>query len=126
MFTQSHTGIEGSLSAGFAMSYRIEFKNNEKIFLTSLIIKPNSLPIAIQHTMDRKFTIIKDFSYDTLLKSELKDTKLQADNDVQKFKELYKGYNQTELLEIINNDKKFQHSAVIAARELMDDKNKIE
>jgi RHS repeat-associated protein len=30
MFTQSHTGIEGSLSAGFAMSYRFGFNGQEK------------------------------------------------------------------------------------------------
>ena len=30
MFTQSHTGIEGSLSTGFAMSYRFGFNGQEK------------------------------------------------------------------------------------------------
>jgi hypothetical protein len=110
--------------------FQIELKNNEKLYITSLSISRKDFPIPIQYERFVNFPKISNFNYDSYLESKSKvskerikeirkENKLQAKNDLQKYRELYKSYSQAELQEIIENEKKYEYTAVIAARELL-------
>ena len=99
--------------------YQIDFKNNDRLILTSLMLKQKDFPFSVKHNRFKMFQKIDKFDYDRFIEMEIKISKKMKDERLNLFLEKYKDYSKNDLLEIIDNSSRYENTAVIAAKELI-------
>ena len=100
--------------------YLIDFKNGERLILTSLLLEQKDFTLTVHHRRFLFIQTIDKFDYDSYIDTEIKVSKQINQEKTDKFKNVYKDYSKSELQDIIDNRKRYEIAAVKAARELLE------
>lgn len=103
--------------------YLIDFKNGERLILTSLLLEQKDFTLTVHHRRFLFIQTIDKFDYDSYIDTEIKVSKQINQEEIDKFKNVYKDYSKSELQDIIDNRKRYESAAVKAARELLEKQN---